>query len=116
MSLIALIATSVSAYAVSSSIFAAGVSDLACLKHLNSRHLGHPLVRGDQGDGLVTEVEPAEHAQGFRSRGGADDAYSAPYCVTRSLVIAAKPADRHRRSGLSDGSSDFSWVAQANGL
>ena len=54
MSLIALIATSVSAYAVSSSSFAPGACALRLFEHLDARHLGHPLVRRDQRHRLVT--------------------------------------------------------------
>ena len=55
MSLIARIATSVSAYAVSSRSLESGDCCAHLLQHLDAGHPGHPLVGDDRGDRTVLE-------------------------------------------------------------
>ena len=61
MSLIALIATSVSAYAVSRSSFVSGDCRRTSREHLDAGHPRHPLVGGDQRDRAVPQGQLGQH-------------------------------------------------------
>ena len=74
MSLIARIATSVSAYAVSSSSFVSGRLSPYLVEHLDAGHLRHPLVRGHQGERAVPQRQVGKDLERLGARGGADDA------------------------------------------
>ena len=90
MSLIALIATSVSAYAVSSRNFAPGAWTAGLLEHLDAGHLRHPLVGGDQRHRLVAQGELGQHVQRLCSRRRAHDPVVGAVLPRRSRVIAAE--------------------------
>ena len=93
MSLIALIATSVSAYAVSSTNFASARVRARGLEELDAGHPRHPLIRGDERHRPVAERELAQHREGLGAGRGAHD-------LVLGAVLAAQVAGdrlRHRR-------------------
>jgi hypothetical protein len=88
MSLIALMATSVSAYAVSRRNLAPGGVGPRLGEQLDTGHLGHPLVGRDQRHRLGAQRQPGQHGQRLGSRRRPDDA-----------VVGAVPADQVAGAG-----------------
>ena len=89
MSLIALMATSVSAYAVEQQELRARGMGPRVAEQLDPGHPRHPLVGGDQRHRLVAQGEPGQHGQRLRPRGHPDDAVV-------GAVVAGQVADDRR--------------------
>jgi hypothetical protein len=64
------------------------------LEHLDTRHLRHPLVRGDQRHRLVAEGELGQHDQRLGPRRRANDA------VVGAILAGQVAGDRRRDQGV----------------
>ena len=94
MSLIALIATSVSAYAVSRTSLASGADAARLIEELDAGHLRHPLIGRDQRDRSVAQRELGEHGERLRARRRADD------LELGAVPLPQVPGDRLRNRGI----------------
>ena len=90
--MIAAIAASVSAYAVSSTRLASGTSLRACDEVLGARHARHPLVGDQQRDLVAARAQLAQQLERLGARGRPQD----PVALAEAAAQVARDGGQHR--------------------